>query len=475
MRVLIWHGWLLEGSGSNVAAAKVAQLLRRDGHQVLLLCQEGHPERFDFIDATGSVDGNYVSPLTPTGVQSAAGSVRLLRPDIGSLLPVFVYDEYEGFEVKRFVDLSDDELAVYLDGNVAALRTAALWWEPDVAFAGHVVPGAVVARRALGEGRYVAKVHGSDLEYAVKLQERYGVLAREGLEGARSVTGPTRDALSRAVEVAPRIAGRTRVVPPGVDIDRFSPRPRREALLEVADLLDADPETARGRPESMDEDVRAAKGDPRALDALAGRYDQSVPDPAAASKLRALAADERPLVGYLGKLIPQKGVELLLRALPEVGHQVRCLIVGFGLHREHLAALVQSLDLTEEVTFTGRLDHRYAPQVLAALDVSVVPSVLDEAFGMVAAEAAAAGALPLVARHSGLAEVAEALEGTVGRPELFSYQPGPKAAENIAAGIRRLLDVPEEERRALRRSVAEFVGSNWTWDRTAELLLEAAR
>jgi glycosyltransferase involved in cell wall biosynthesis len=101
--------------------------------------------------------------------------------------------------------------------------------------------------------------------------------------------------------------------------------------------------------------------------------------------------------------------------------------------------------------------------------------LLDEAFGMVAAEAAATGALPLLARHSGLAEVAEALEGAVGRPGWFSYQPGPAAAGNIAVGVRRLLDVSDEERRVLSLGVARFVASNWTWERTAELLLQAAR
>jgi glycosyltransferase involved in cell wall biosynthesis len=478
MRVLIWHGWLLEGSGSNVSAAKLAEVLRRKGHEVLVLCQEPHPERFDFIDETGTVDADSVSSLAPTGQANGAGRVVLLRPEIGSLLPVFVIDEYEGFEIKRFVDLTNKELAAYLDRNVEALRTASEWWKPEVAMAAHAVPGAVVARRVLGEGRYVAKVHGSDLEYAVRLQQRYADLAREGLGGARAVTGATQDVVDRAVGFVPQIVSRTHIVPPGVDVDRFSPRPRREAMLEVADKLEADPETVRGRPERLDEEVRLAHGDASALDALAHRYDQSVPDQEAASKIRSLAGNDGPLVGYFGKLIPQKGVELLIRALPEVGRPLHCLIVGFGLYREHLTALVQSLDPAGLVTFTGRLDHRYAPQVLAALDVAVVPSVLAEAFGMVAAEAAAAGAIPLLAHHSGLAEVAEALERAVGRPGLFSFDPAPDeatAASNVAAGIRRLLDLPDEERRHLQRSVADFVASNWTWDRTAEPLLEAAR
>ena len=127
------------------------------------------------------------------------------------------------------------------------------------------------------------------------------------------------------------------------------------------------------------------------------------------------------------------------------------------------------------VTFTGRLDHRFAPDVLAALDVLVVPSILPEAFGMVAAEAASAGALPLVARHSGLAEVASALEHAVDRPGLFSYEPGPGAPARIAAGIDRVLDLSPDEREELRSGVSRFVASEWTWDRTATGLLAAAR
>ncbi len=75
------------------------------------------------------------------------------------------------------------------------------------------------------------------------------------------------------------------------------------------------------------------------------------------------------------------------------------------------------------MTFTGRLDHRYAPEALAAMDVMVVPSILPEAFGMVAAEGAAAGALPLVARHSGLGEVGAALETAIERPGLLTFDP----------------------------------------------------
>jgi glycosyltransferase involved in cell wall biosynthesis len=144
---------------------------------------------------------------------------------------------------------------------------------------------------------------------------------------------------------------------------------------------------------------------------------------------------------------------------------------GLAVDPEAIAAPGGS---TRSVTFTGMLDHRYAPGALAAMDVQVVPSILAEAFGIVVAEGAAAGALPLVARHSGLAEVSAALEDEVGRPGLFSFEPGSSAIGNLAEGIDRLLSLAAGEREELRGALSAFVRTHWTWDRTAAGLLAAA-
>lgn len=500
MRIILWHGWLLEGSGSNVYTARVARILRSRGHDVVLMCQEGHPERYEWIDAAGAVDGGGVAEPAPTGASPSSGRCVLLRPEIGALLPVFVLDDYEGFEVKRFVDLSDGELAAYLDANVAALRSAAAWHHSDVTIAGHAIPGGVIARRAVGPGRYVTKIHGSDLEYAVRPDRRYRELAREGLPAGRAVTGSGRDVLRRCSELVPGIEHLLRVVPPGLDDAVFHPRSRRRALVEVADRLAADPDVSRGRPARLDNEVRGALAarDGRALDELATRYDQNVPDPAAAERLRALAGYNGPVVGSFGKLIPQKGGHHLLAAVKGSRHRPHVLVVGFGSHREWLHALTAAFELGDRdslewlasamdlpeaagdaaesvrATFTGRLDHRYAPEVLAAMDVLAVPSILDEAFGMVAAEGAASGALPLVARHSGLAEIAGALEAAVGRDGLFSFEPGSAAVVNLRAALDRLLDLPEEERRDLRALVSATARERWSWTATVDGLLRAA-
>jgi len=192
-------------------------------------------------------------------------------------------------------------------------------------------------------------------------------------------------------------------------------------------------------------------------------------------------------------------VHLLLAALAALP-DVRALIVGFGTFRERLEGLTIALDrgdveaagrlwpegfgtppthvppgneLWSRVTFTGRLDHRYAGPVTGALDVLVVPSILEESFGMVAAEGAAAGALPLVARHSGLAEVGAALEAAAGRPGLFSFDPGPGAVDAIEDGIRRLLALAPADRRAIAAAVRTHVATEWTWERSAARYVEA--
>jgi glycosyltransferase involved in cell wall biosynthesis len=500
MRVLIWHGWLLEGSGSNVYAARMAEELTSAGHDVLLLCQEPHPDRYPWIDAWGTVGPAGPSELTGLRPSSGPGRCVLLRPEIGRLLPVFVVDEYEGFEVKRFVELTPEELDRYLLRNVEALRGAARWHRSELVIAGHAVPGAVVAKRALGMGGYVAGVHGSEIEYAMRAQPRYRDLAREGLARARIVVGGSSDVLARCVELVPGIEHLTRTIPPGVDVASFHPRPRRDALLAVAARLENDLGAARGRPTALDEEVERAltNRDAKAVGELAGTYDQDVPDPDAAARLRDLAQHDGPIVGYLGKLIPQKGVELLIAATHLSERDPLALVVGFGMYREWLTALCIALRRADpdalawlrdagamsietppdghpsRVVFTGRLDHRYAPGALAAMDVLVVPSILAEAFGMVAAEGASAGALPLVARHSGLAEVSAALEDAVARPGAFSFDPGPGAPQRIASGIDRLLSLPPGERDALREGISDFVAREWSWQQTVARFLRAA-
>jgi glycosyltransferase involved in cell wall biosynthesis len=196
--------------------------------------------------------------------------------------------------------------------------------------------------------------------------------------------------------------------------------------------------------------------------------DERGPDDGNADRLAAFLAGDEPTVVYFGKLIPQKGVRLLLDAVREL--DCRTVIVGFGPQRAELEAAAPPRTL-----FTGPLAHRHLVHLLPLADVTVVPSVFPEAFGMVAAEAAAAGSPPLVARHSGLAEVAAGIAAEY--PEehraLVSFERGDAA--DLERKLRALLELPHDERAALGRAAREAVVKRWSWASVADRLLHSLK
>src|SRR5919204_4706483 len=90
VRVLVWHGFLLRGTGSNVYNARLCAAFARQGHEISLVSQEPHAKSLHFVDAIGH----------PDGVEVLREPVRVTawKPDIGGLLPVYVADRYEGVE-----------------------------------------------------------------------------------------------------------------------------------------------------------------------------------------------------------------------------------------------------------------------------------------------------------------------------------------------------------------------------------------
>jgi glycosyltransferase involved in cell wall biosynthesis len=499
VRVLVFHGYLLRGTGSNVYNAALAEALVRAGHEVHVLCQERDPFALDWVDAAGDWDGGF---LAVTARRDPARAT-VYRPDIEGVLPVYVADRYEGFEARPFEDLSDAEVNAYVDANVAAVRDVAERVRPDVALANHLVMGPIVIARGLAGARYAVKIHGSALEYTVKPHPRFLPYAREGLAGARGIlvgSRHTAESLWAAMD-DPTVVERTRLGPPGVDVRRFVPR--------AADEARAGYERLRARLASAED---AGPGAP-----AGDSFTRSAAEAAAA--LGTLGAGDR-LVVFVGKLIASKGVELLLAAWPLVlarEPRARLLIVGFGAFRSaleglardleqgdlaaarglkaehggelpHLGAFLDSLEdaaayrqaargMTGRIAWAGRLEHDEVADVLPAAEAMVVPSTFPEAFGMVAAEAAACGALPVVAAHSGLAEVVRTLGAAVpaaARPWL-TFDVGPRAVRDLADDVSAWLAASADVRTATRQGIVAAAREHYSWDGVARSVIAAAR
>jgi glycosyltransferase involved in cell wall biosynthesis len=125
------------------------------------------------------------------------------------------------------------------------------------------------------------------------------------------------------------------------------------------------------------------------------------------------------------------------------------------------------------VTFTGRLDHDALAPLLPGFDVLVAPSILPEAFGMVAAEAAAAGVLPVLPGHSGIGEAGRRLEDELALQGRLVFNPRDPALD-MARRIDDLLSIPTKERRDLGLAAAALAREVWSWEHVAGALLDAA-
>src|SRR6184192_585873 len=410
MRILLWHGYLLGGTGSNVYSRALAREWSRGGHEVVVVSQERAPEQFDI------------------------GGAVVARPELpGGLLPVFVLDRYAGLQPKLLQDFTRAELDAYVEANATALRELL---PADLVFTNHVLLGGPVG--AASGARFRVKAHGSELEYSMRGRPELEAWERETLARADATyvgSEHIREVLADVVGHTDRVFD----VPPGVDIDRFVLQDRSAAL---EDLL------AEGRKDPPN------SGDER------------LPDDGNAQRLAAFLDGLGPLVVYFGKLIEEKGVQVLLEAMR--GIDARLVVVGFGPYRSTLESLAPSRTL-----FTGPLEHRHLRHLLPLADVTVVPSIFPEAFGMVAAEAAAAGSPPLVARHSGLAEVAAGLEEEY--PERFrhlaSFATGDAA--DLARKLEELLALSPSDRDELKHAARKAVVDRWSWGSVAQRLLES--
>lgn len=487
VRVLIFHGYLLRGTGSNIYNVNLVRALASLGHEVHLMCQDRE---------------------APDLGAGRPGSVTIHNPDIGGLLPVFVHDTYEGFEVKTFSELTEAELERYIDLNVSAVnelddRLGGF----DAALANHLVMGPVILARA--GLRYALKVHGSDLSYTVLPElDRFGPYAQEAVAGANGIlvgSGHVAERLRLAVD-DPETNAKVRLGPPGVDTELFAPvePAARPAALERAAtaLRDEGPASPESTGSSWDTDPQAA-----------------------AAALDWYAEGEGPRVVFVGKLIVSKGVDLLLAAWPLVRRrhpQARLLIVGFGalegvlrgvvdgfargdLHPlrdladhgrgledgadERLAMLSAFLDeapddyadaasaAADGIRFAGRLEHEQVAAPVSCSDALVFPSTFPEAFGMVAAEGAAAGVPPVSAHHSGAAEVSDALAEDLAEPlrRLLAFELDDRAVEALAERIDGWLGLDSAELDRASQALRAGVERQWSWEQVARGVLEASQ
>lgn len=360
------HGYLLDGSGSNLWTREVLRALARQGETVHVFCQEAHPEQYDFISKAFvyEEDGSVETLLQRESPY--AGEVIMHKPRLGPLLPVYVRDRYEEFpDVVPMVELETARLEAYIERNLAIVRMVIEEHGLTVLHANHTVLMSVVAQRAheaLGIP-YAIMPHGSAIEYAVKKDARLHAYAQAALAKAQHVFVIGQEIHDRVLDVFPRLTGLERKMTElhlGVDTSLFQPR-RREARRESIDALAAvlEGETGGKRAEQTTRALRVLDDQPNeaALIETLGKatdYDGKRPDEDVAEKLRAVDWENDRILLFVGRLIASKGVHSVVAALPWIlAHEpdTRLLVVGHGPFREVLEAMVVALERGDRAWF----------------------------------------------------------------------------------------------------------------------------
>ena len=360
--ICILHGYLLEGSGSNLWTREVARALCREGEDLQLVCQENHPEAYDFIAAayTYEPDGTRTTLLerdTPY-----RGRCVLHKPRLGDTLPVYVGDRYEEFaRAVPMVDLPDGEIEAYLARNVAVAERVVREAGVTVLHANHAVLMPVVAERvrAATGVPYAVMPHGSAIEYAVKKDPRFHALAESAIVQAGRVIVIGGEMRRRVLDTFPAVAGleaKLFDLPLGVDTAAFKPVARKGRKARIGALTRALQGLERGRPSEAGQDLRGrlrsgmgSEAFKSALEVARG-YPEKRPDADLEDKLARIDWTRDKLLLYVGRLIAAKGPQSLVAALPlvlERHPEARLVLVGHGPLRETLEGLLWALEQGE--------------------------------------------------------------------------------------------------------------------------------
>jgi len=473
----ILHGYLLEGSGSNLWTRSIIQALCKLGETVHFFGQENHPDIYDFISEAYLYEANGNVKTLLKREKIYPGTCILHKPQLGDTLPVFVWDHYEEFpNVVPMIDLSNEEIENYIKTYVDVLSTVVKQHQIKVLHANHAVLMSVIAQRINKELEipYVIMPHGSAIEYAVKKDERFFNYAEGAFDQAKRifVIGPEiQQRVKNLFPKMPNVQDKMIELNLGADTGLFTPINKNERENNIHQLCSALKNMDKGKTAQMTESLTNNLQENDTLDSLLDKikqnsnYTAKLPDADAVEKLQTVDWENENIILFVGRLIASKGLQSILAALPDILEKAsnsRLVVVGHGPQREVLEILItallegneslfknildwgsglegsavkpyatfkhylekkkvndyikkaQQLLKKDSVVFTGYLTHHELRYLFPCCDVSIFPSVVAEAGPLVFLEALASGCFPVGTYFAGMAASIDSVAHVLG-------------------------------------------------------------
>lgn len=472
MSLVITHGYLLTGTGSNLYVNNLVRELCKVGYEVNLLCQDYDPMAIDFVNEYYEFNADNSEYIKKGEKESPfPGKVRVFKPNLNGFLPVYVYDHYDGFEVKEFPDCTDVEVDRYVMQNKNALELVVVDFKVKVVNTNHLVMFphiATLVKESTGVDHLIT-VHGSALNFTVKKDKRFEEFAKSSLLKADEIVVDSLHADKELKEFLDdvdlsQLKQKVEIIPAGVDVTSFflPTASASEMIQEFQDKIVLKVPTSKGRTTEQTQGILNNQGTVQevidSVEILRESYDYRYVDKDVVAKVETLK-DGSHRVMFVGKYLWTKGLHLILFAIPKVLKKypkAKFVFVGFGPYREPCEVIVNALannnldqlelalealnplfkgeegnvkllqeilrqeketlgniiddlgfDIRENIVFTGIAEHKELVKLIPAMDALIAPSVFPEAFGMVAIEAMACGVYPVLTYQSAFKEISD--------------------------------------------------------------------
>lgn len=494
MHLVIVHGYRLSGTGSNIYSANVAKTWKGLGHAVTVVCQDHNAGTLDFVDEC------FVGTENIPATAPKPGSIRVVVPDIDGLLPVYVYNRYDGFTVKAMGDeqCTLAEIDNHVEKTAAGLKKV-LAQGVDRILTNHALLSPVIAKRAcLGmQVPFDVKIHGSAITFSLKQRPELMKYAIEGLASCKKIVAGTTYIARLLDDIFAQhrdeidLSYKQVIIPPGMDPNVFQvlnqlSENKQQFREKIKSFISRKPNGRQALKISLPKNPAQAEDLHGSLTTLAGSYDQWAVDSDLLERWPEIAESE-PIVIYFGAYLNTKGIGELIASFPVVLSEIpmaRLIVVGYGGFREHMEGMLSSLeagdvdsfvaycragnfldaspdqlrnifrplspDERQRITVTGIMEHNQLSEILPVASVAVVGSKCAEAFGMVMVESMSSGVLPISNYHSGLADVLDVVKKVDPSLEaIMRMDPQPGGKFELVDGSVMLQELPRKVIQAL--------------------------
>jgi len=357
----ILHGYLLEGSGSNIWTRSIVRSLCKNGETVHLVCQENHPEDYDFIAECHYYSDNSVETKLNREVPYR-GKCIMHKPQLGDTLPVYVWDKYEEFSnVVPMTELSNSVIEDYIERNTKVVLKIIRDYGLTTFHVNHAVLMSMVSYRVnkITSIPFAIMPHGSAIEYAVKKDERFLDLATRAFDSAKKifvVSKEMENRISSIFQSIPKINQKMIYLNLGVDTSIFkpiSPELRHQNIEKLSQKLKDIP---RGKNDKQTSILRKNLSSDlqfkelSKIISLTTDYQMKHPDVDIEAKLKKVDWTHDKIILFVGRLITSKGIQSIIATLPLIFHlhpDTRLIIVGHGPLREIMEILLWALENNE--------------------------------------------------------------------------------------------------------------------------------